>query len=216
MPAVTRDPTQETSPHYHPIGIFFHWLMAAMVFAQLWWGWRTSTLMAGYEKADAYVVHAQLGGAILFVVCLRLGWRIIAPFVAPRLEAPEDLPGWQHLAAGITHWALYALMIALPVSGLLMLSATAPETLERAFGIAGFANMDIEQRARIEHLMERTHFVMIWGMAGLIAIHAGAALKHHFIDGDDVLSRMIPWLGRDRPAPDGSAARKANAANAAR
>ncbi|RYY97672.1 MAG: hypothetical protein EON61_20055, partial [Alphaproteobacteria bacterium] len=90
---------ERTSPHYHPIGIFFHWLMAAMVFTQLWWGWRTSSLMAGSDKFDAYVVHAQIGAAILLVAFLRLGWRIIAPFVAPKLEEAEDLPGWQRIAA---------------------------------------------------------------------------------------------------------------------
>jgi cytochrome b561 len=206
----------ETSPHYHPIGIFFHWLMAAMVFVQLWWGWRTSALMAGYEKADAYVIHAQLGAAIMLVAFLRLGWRIIAPFVAPRLEAPEDLPGWQRLAAELTHWALYALMIALPLSGLLMIGATAPETMERALGLTGFRDMDIVARAQLEHLMERVHFVLVWGMVGFIALHVGAGLKHHFVDRDDVLARMIPWLGGDRPAPEGSAARKAKMAKAAR
>lgn len=210
------DTDAKTSPHYHPIGIFFHWLMAFLVFAQLWWGWRTSMLMAGIEKAEAYVVHAQLGAAILFAAFMRLGWRMIAPFVAPTLEQPEDLPGWQRLAAEITHWMLYTLMIALPVSGLLMIGATAPETLERALGLSGFRDLDFETRARVEHFMERAHFVMIWGLVGLIALHIGAALKHHFIDRDDVLARMIPWLGRDRPAPEGSATRRASTANATR
>lgn len=212
MPASADKP----SAHYHPIGIFFHWLMAAMTFVQLWWGWRTSSLMAGYEKADAYVLHAQLGAAILLVAFLRLGWRIIAPFVAPRLEFAEDLPGWQRLAAEITHWGLYALMIALPASGLLMIAATAPEIMQRALGLAGFRDMDIVARAQLEHFTERTHFVLIWLMVMLLTMHIGAALKHHFIDRDDVLARMIPWLGRDRPAPAGSATRKANTANARR
>jgi len=210
------DENERTSPHYHPIGIFFHWLMAAMVFTQLWWGWRTSLLMAGYEKADAYILHAQIGAAILLAAILRLGWRVIAPFVAPKLEECEDLPGWQRIAAEAVHWGLYALLIALPVSGLLMIGSTAPETMERALGFPGFRDLDFETRARLEHFMERAHFVMIWGMMGLLAMHIGAALKHHFIDRDDVLARMIPWLGRNRPAPAGSAARKASAANAAR
>lgn len=207
---------ERTSPHYHAVGIFFHWLMAAMVFTQLWWGWRTSSLMAGSDKFDAYVIHAQLGAAILLVAFLRLGWRIIAPFVAPKLEEAEDLPGWQRIAAEAVHWGLYALLIALPVSGLLMIGSTAPETMERALGFSGFRDLDFEARAQLEHFMERAHFVMIWGMLALLAMHIGAALKHHFIDRDDVLARMIPWLGRDRPAPAGSAARKASTANAAR
>jgi cytochrome b561 len=206
----------KSAPHYHPVGIFFHWLMAVMVIVQLWFGWRTSLLMAGYEKADAYVVHAQLGAGVLVVAMLRLGWRIIAPFVAPRLETPEDLPGWQRIAAEVTHWALYALMIGLPLSGLLMIGATAPDLLERALGISAFRDLDLASRARMEHFAERAHFVMVWGIVALIALHVGAALKHHFIDRDDVLARMIPWLGGDRPAPKGSAARKASTPKATR
>lgn len=194
----TDDDGRSASPHYHPIGIFFHWLMAAMVFAQLAWGWRTSFLAAGYEKADAYVFHAQLGAGILIAAILRLGWRMIAPFVAPKLEAPEDLPGWQHLAAELTHWALYVLMILLPVSGLLMLGATAPEVLDRALGLPGMRSLDFVARARIEHLAEKIHFVSVWAIMALVTLHVLAALKHHFIDRDDVLARMIPWLRREK------------------
>jgi hypothetical protein len=84
----------QTRPHYHPIGITFHWLMAALVFVQLWWGWRTSLLAPGYDKLDAYGVHALVGIAILLLAFLRAGWRMIAPFVLPDLEKPEDLPGY--------------------------------------------------------------------------------------------------------------------------
>lgn len=216
MAATTNEGEAETSPHYHPIGIFFHWLMAVMVFAQLAWGWRTSFLMAGYAKADAYILHAQLGAAILLVVCLRLSWRIIAPLVAPKLEKAEDLPGWQRLAAEITHWALYALMVALPISGLLMIGATAPEIMERALGLPGFRWLDFTTRATIEHFAELLHLASIWSIMLLIAVHAGAALKHHFIDRDDVLARMIPLLGRNRRAGATPAARKASTAKAAR
>ncbi len=210
---------ERTSRHYHPIGIFFHWLMAALVFFQLWWGWRTTFLDPGYDKADGYVVHAQIGAAILIVACLRLGWRVIAPFVAPKLEEIEDLPGWQRLAAEATHWALYVLMIVLPVSGLLMMAATAPEVLERALGLSGLRNLDFVTRAQIEHWAETIHLASVWAIMGLLAAHVGAALKHHFIDRDDVLARMIPLLGPrpetgERETP--SAARSANAANATR
>lgn len=205
-----------TSPHYHPIGIFFHWLMAAMVFTQLWWGWRTSALVAGYEKADAYVLHAQLGAGILVVAALRLGWRLVAPFVAPKLETPEDLPGWQRLAAEALHWALYGLMIALPVSGLLMIATTAPDIMQRALGVPGLRNADFVTRAGIEHFAEKAHFVFIWGIVGLLTLHIGAALKHHFIDRDDVLARMIPVLGRGRGKREPPEARMASATKATR
>jgi cytochrome b561 len=209
---------EQRSPHYHPIGIAFHWSMAALVFFQLWWGWRTTWLEPGYDKADAYVVHAQVGTVILVTAVMRLGWRIVAPFVAPKLEKIEDLPGWQRFAAEAVHWGLYAMMIALPVSGLAMMAATAPELLDRALGLSGFRDLDFVARAQLEHAAETVHLLSVWTIMALIAAHIGAALKHHFIDRDDVLARMIPLLGpRPEPGESGSAAaRKAKTANATR
>lgn len=195
----------ETRPHYHPIGITFHWLMAALVFMQLWWGWRTSVMPAGYDKLDAYGVHALIGVAILLLAFMRAGWRAIAPFVLPDLEKPEDLPGWQRFAAEATHLGLYALMFALPFSGWLMLSAGAPEgrialIWDWSWPPLPFVDgLSFVERAQLEQTAERIHFALVWTMMALVAIHTGAALKHHFIDRDDVLARMIPPLSRRRP-----------------
>lgn len=194
----------QTRPHYHPIGITFHWLMAALVFTQLWWGWRTSVLAPGYDKLDAYGVHALIGVAILLLAFLRAGWRTIAPFVLPDLEKPEDLPGWQRFAAEATHIALYALMFALPFTGWLMLSAAAPGgAIALPWGLTWpllpFVNdLTFMERAWLEQTAERLHFVLVWLMMALVTLHVGAALKHHFIDRDDVLARMIPALSRKR------------------
>lgn len=192
-------------PHYHPIGIAFHWSIAALVFVQIWWGWRTSMLPAGYDKLDAYGVHAMLGLTILLLAFLRAGWRMIAPFILPELEKAEDYPDWQKLAAEATHLALYVLLFALPLSGWLMLSVTSANS--GAIPLPGalqwpllpfVAEMDFVDRARLEQRAENAHLAMVWMMTGLIALHVGAALKHHFIDKDDVLARMIPWLSRNR------------------
>ena len=96
------------------------------VLAQLWWGWFISMMPAGYDKLEAYASHAFIGVAILLLAFMRAGWRLIAPFVLPDLEKPEDMPGWQHFAAEATHFGLYVLMFAMPLSGWLMLSAHAP------------------------------------------------------------------------------------------
>lgn len=193
-----------TRPHYHPIGITFHWLMAALVFAQLFWGWRTSLLPPGYDKLDAYGVHALIGISILLLAFMRAGWRIIAPFILPDLEKPEDLPGWQRFAAEATHIALYALMFALPLSGWLMLSANAPDdAIALPWGwswplLPFLEDLNFVERAHLEQTAEQLHLTMVFIMMALVALHVGAALKHHFIDRDDVLARMIPVLSRDR------------------
>lgn len=193
---------QDIRPHYHPIGITFHWLIAVLVFAQLAWGWRTSLLGPGYEKLEAYAVHALLGIIILALAFMRAGWRIIAPFILPDLEKPEDLPGWQHLAAETTHIALYVLMFALPLSGWVMLSAASPDgMIALPWGAAlpslPFADgLGFVERAHLEQRAETAHLILVWLMMALVTLHVLAALKHHFIDRDDVLARMIPVLAR--------------------
>ncbi len=192
-----------TRPHYHPIGIAFHWSMTALVFVQLWWGWRISTLPPSHDKLDAYGVHALIGVSIMALAFMRAGWRVIARFILPDLEKPEDLPGWQKRAAEATHLGLYVLMFALPLSGWVMLSAAAPGP-----GIAlpwGFqlprlpyvADLEFVNRAELEQSAETAHLVFVWLMMALVAMHVGAALKHYFIDRDNVVGRMIPWLSRD-------------------
>jgi cytochrome b561 len=212
---------EETRPHYHPIGITFHWLMAALVFAQIWWGWRTSLLAPGYEKLDAYGVHALIGVTILLLAFLRAGWRLIAPFILPDLEKPEDLPGWQRFAAEATHIALYALMFALPFTGWLMLSAGAPEDAialpwDWSWPILPFIDtLTFVERAHLEQTAEQLHFALVWVMMTLVTLHVGAALKHHFIDRDDVLARMIPALSRMRRTEGSTKTREENQRNGA-
>lgn len=200
-----RSDDQRSRPHYHPIGIIFHWLMAALVVAQLFWGWRTSWMSPGYEKLEAYSVHALIGILILVLAFLRAGWRAIAPFLRPNLEKPEDLPGWQRLAAEATHIGLYVLMFALPLSGWLMLSAAASsDGIALPWGLSWpllpfVDELAFVERAWLEQTAEQTHLAFVWLMMALVALHVGAALKHHFIDRDDVLARMIPWLSRNGP-----------------
>lgn len=210
-------PEGAARPHYHPIGIGFHWAMAVLVFFQLIWGWRVSQMPAGYDKLDGYAVHALVGILLLLLAFLRAGWRIIAPFVLPELEKPEDLPGWQKLAAEATHIGLYLLMFALPLSGWLMLSANAPAgdlrlPLGRHWPALPFTDdLAFVARAHLEQTADVVHFTLVWCIMALMAMHIGAALKHHFIDRDDVLARMIPWVSR---AESGSAGKSLEAKNA--
>jgi cytochrome b561 len=186
--------------HYTAMGILFHWTMAGLIGLQLWLGWRTTWLPAGYDKADAYAFHSHIGLTILVLAGLRFAWRT----VVPRPANTEDLPGWQHQAARITHWGLYALMFALPLTGWLMLSATAQAMPIVVFGLVPwphmpfFEEMTLIERAFWEMIGERAHEFLVWSLLALLALHIGAALQHQFINRDEVMSRMIPWLYEKR------------------
>lgn len=203
--AAPRENTR-TRPHYHPIGIFFHWAMAALLLFQLGWGWWMSFMPAGYDKLQGYALHALVGLVLLSLAFMRAGWRMIAPFILPELEKPEDLPGWQRLAAEATHFALYGVMFALPLSGWLMISQSAGEeiTLPRGWAAPVFplpVELTFIERAQLEQRAETAHLSLVWFAMVLVAMHIGAALKHQFIDKDTVMSRMIPWLSKRRPRP---------------
>ena len=181
---------------YTAVGIIFHWTMAALVFGQLGLGWWMGRLDAGYGKMEAYGVHAGIGMMILLLAFLRLGWRI----VVPRPLSTEDIPGWQHLAARATHLGFYALMVALPLTGLVMLSALARQDAVRMFGTRPLpvfpwvTQLPVLAHTQGEARAELAHDVLVWTMIALIVAHVGAALQHHFLNRDKVLHRMAPAI----------------------
>lgn len=179
---------------YSPIGVGFHWTMAGLIAFQLWWGWRTSGLPVGGAKLAAYELHAQLGLAVLVLALLRGLYRIVVP--GPVNDA--DKPGWQSTAAHLTHFAFYGLFIALPLTGWAMLSATGPNVELSLLGLPWphlpLDGLSAGLRVRIETWAETAHGIMIWAMCLLIVAHVAAALKHYWIDKDDVLPGMLPAL----------------------
>ena len=189
---------------YSPVGQVFHWLMAVLVFFQIWWGWRIGRLPVGPEKLEGYQLHSQSGVLLLVLILLRALWRLMIP--GPVNDA--DKPGWQSTAAHITHYVLYFLMIALPISGWAMWSAMATE---QPLSVAGalpwpqlpLGDLPSRTRWRIMEGAELVHLVLVWALLATLAGHVGAALKHHFIDRDDVLAAMVPFL---KPLPPRAAA----------
>ena len=180
---------------YSPVGQTFHWLMAFLVIFQIWWGWRIGRLPVGADKLEAYQLHSQSGVLLLVLILLRALWRLMIP--GPVNDA--DKPGWQSTAAHITHYVLYFLMIALPISGWAMWSAMASE---QPLAVAGalpwpqlpLGDLPSRTRWRIMEAAEIVHLLLVWSLLITLAAHVGASLKHHFIDRDDVLAAMVPFL----------------------
>ena len=102
----------------------------------------------------------------------------------------------EKLAAHMGQWGLYALMIAMPLSGWVIVSTSKLAIPTLLFGVVPWPHLpllaDLENKRAIHEIGENMHGILAYGMAGLAGVHALAALKHHFISRDDILLRMTP------------------------
>jgi len=173
------------SEHYTPPAKILHWLMAALLLALLILGVYMHDLPLSPDKLRLYAWHKWAGVSAFLLLLVRLGWR--AGHRPPPL--PGSLSRHMRFAAHAGHLALYGLMLAIPLSGWLMSSAKGFQTVW--FGVLPIPDL-LDKNKAIGDLLQTVH----WGLNLLFVLillgHIGAALKHHFIDRDDILSRMLP------------------------
>ncbi|MGD8430339.1 MAG: cytochrome b [Ectothiorhodospiraceae bacterium] len=162
----------------------FHWLVVAGVAGLSALGWVMVYWPLSPTQFRLYAWHKAAGVIVLGVVLLRLLWRLSNR--APAL--PDGMPLWERRAAHLSHWALYALLFALPITGYLINSAA--NFPLSVFGLFTLPNLTGENPA-LEDSAKLAHLTLFWILAAVVAVHVAAALKHHFIDRDDVLRRML-------------------------
>ena len=162
-----------------------HWLMAVMLFGLLALGLYMTELPLSPEKLKLYSWHKWAGVTVFLLLFFRLLWRIKNP--PPPL--PESMPRTLQLVAHAGHFGLYALMFAIPLSGWLMSSAKGFQTVY--FGVLPIPDL-IEKNKELGHLLAEVHETLSWLFIILLVGHIAAALKHHFIDKDDILVRILP------------------------
>lgn len=170
---------------YTPTAIGLHWLIALAIAATFALGLYMHELPLSPTKLELYSWHKWAGVSIFMLVIVRLGWRLTHP--APPL--PEAMPGPLRLAAAGAHWLLYALMFAIPLTGWLMSSAKGFQTVW--FGVLPLPDLVAKDKA-LGKLLAEVHETLNFTLLALVVVHAAAALKHHFIDRDTVLTRMLP------------------------
>lgn len=171
----------------------FHWLIAALIAAQAGLGWYMTTLKLSPTKFELFALHKSLGITVLALALLRLLWRLANP--TPSL--PGQMSRTERWLAHASHGTLYLLLFAMPVSGYIINSA-ANFPLEY-FGLFPIPNLTAENEP-LKNAATEVHETLIWILVGVLALHVAGALKHHFVDRDDVLRRMLPGLKR-RPLP---------------
>jgi len=167
----------------------FHWVMAALILAQIALGLMAANWRLSPTKIELFFWHKSTGMLILALVALRLLWRLANP--TPLL--PPGMAAWERAAARLSHLLLYALMIALPVTGWIVNSASnVPFRIFWLIPLPAIVAPD-----------EPTADLVAWVHGGLAALlglvlvaHIGAALRHHFVKRNTVLIRMLPGTWR--------------------
>jgi cytochrome b561 len=186
-----------TSTRYGGVARTLHWLIAALIVVQ--YVLAQVAEAAGDDRAvhpAAALVqlawlarHKSVGLTIFALVLVRLAWR----WHAPPPPLPVTMPRWQTIVAKLTHFAFYALLLLLPISGLVMsAAANFPVSYFGWFTIPNLVAPD----ESLKKTMEETHEMLFDALVVLAVVHIAAALKHHLVDRDDVLSRMLPWSRR--------------------
>lgn len=187
---------------YGGVAIAFHWTVAALILGNLALGlWQDR--LEGLERYEIIQVHKSIGITVLVLSVLRLAWRLG--------HRPPPLPGDHGAAARrlahAVHWAFYALIIALPLTGWLMVSASPLNIPTLLYGwvpwphMPGVAGLDPAARLAVAGRANTAHELLTYVAYLLIALHVAAALKHQFVDRDGVLWRMAP-LSSLRPRKD--------------
>ncbi len=174
---------------YDSVAITLHWFIALAIILLIPMGF----FMGDFPDAikfPSYTIHKSLGIVVLALSMLRFVWRLMNP--PPAL--PAGMKPYEITLSKLTHWVFYFLIIAMPLSGWLMVSASQKyPTVFFWLGEVPFLPMPegIDKKATA-HMFKEYHELLAFGALGLLALHVGAALKHQFINRDNLFARMMP------------------------
>jgi cytochrome b561 len=176
-----------------PVSQLLHWLIVVLLLCLAVIGLSLDSLPKTPKYFWVYDLHKSTGIAVLVLALLRLGWLAYAGVPAP----VPGTPTWQLRIASITHWLLYALIIAIPLSGWLFDSASGLRPMHW-YGLFEMPRL-IAPNAGVRELARSAHEWLFWALVLLVVVHAGAALYHHYFQGDATLRRMLPQRRRTSP-----------------
>ena len=172
------------SEKYSGMAIALHWVTAVLIVANLLLGLSMVALPISPRKLQWYAWHKWVGITVFLLTGARLAWRAIRPH-----PSPVPMPEWQRRAAAISHGSLYILLLVIPISGWLYSSATGVQVVY--LGILPLPDLVSKDKALADTL-KAVHVTLNLVLFSLVCVHVAAAFKHHFVDRDTVLSRMLP------------------------
>lgn len=183
------DRPAEQRSTYSRGAIWLHWTIGLLIIANI-------VIVFAHEGVDKEFGrtmmgwHKAIGITVLFLSVARLGWRLThrpPPF-------PETVKAWEKRLAHLVHWLFYILIIALPLSGWLWMSAMETPRPLSFFGLFPIPFLPVSRGEASADLLHEAHELMGFGAIGLIVLHVVGAFKHQLVEGNNYLARMIPAL----------------------
>ena len=184
---------------YTGVAIALHWLIALLIISLLILG----KFMTSLDEADPLRFsltqwHKSFGITILLLTLARIIWRM--SHKPPAL--PDHIRGWQKFSSGLTHFLIYFLMLGLPISGWIMVSASPLNLSTILFEVIPLPHLPVlaslANKAQISDLFHEVHAISSSIMIALLVLHIGAALMHQFVQRDSVMERMAPrWKSKE-------------------
>jgi cytochrome b561 len=177
---------RNTTSRWGAVAQLLHWTIVVLVITQFVLATIAEDLPLGMRKLGVLARHKSVGITIFMLAVVRLLWRWSNP--TPTL--PSTLKPYEQQLARITHAALYALLLAMPITGWIMSSArNFPVSW---FGVFQLPDLVAPDKTLFEDML-KTHATLAWVLGVVATLHMLAALKHHFVLKDDVLRRMLPF-----------------------
>jgi len=178
-------------PPFDSITILLHWSTVVLVLLLLASGLLRSDYQ--FHAARLLQIHRSLGVTVWVVTVFRLSWRLSG---ARFPEFPPTMTRAHRVAARLSEYALYALLLVQPATGLLQTLWRGRPFALFAWGVPQLVPKHLDRML----LFQEIHEIGAWCLIALIGLHALAALFHHFVRGDEILQAMIPALRRRPPS----------------
>jgi cytochrome b561 len=187
---------------YSRAAIALHWLIALLILGNFIGGLLMEDLLApeasSAQKQLGFTIvqlHKSFGLTVLVLSLARMALRLTSGVPA----YPGHMTAVERGLAKATHWGFYAVMILVPLSGWLMVSTSPLGFPTLWFGLFEWPHLPFETDKATSEAASEFHEIMAFVGVGLFVLHVGGALKHHFLDRDDVLSRMLPLVRKPQP-----------------
>ena len=174
----------KTPERYTGAAILVHWLMALLLVTSFGVGVFMVNLPISPQRLKLFNWHKWLGIVILGLAAFRLCWRI---YRRPPVQPP--MPRWQRIANRGVHWLLYGLLFAVPLIGWAYTSAFGVSVV--LFALLPLPDL-VSANRPLAQFLKAWHATLAWSLVAVSCLHIVAAFKHHFIDQDGLLFRMLP------------------------